>query len=135
MSEQQKTLNPVQSQRRRPISPHLSIYKLPASAILSIGHRISGVGLYFSISVISWWFFALVFSKFENCYLEMTDHIVAKIIICLTSYGFIYHLCTGVRHLFWDIGIGFDIRVVKISDIIVVASSVILTFIFWYFII
>src|SRR5215208_4932552 len=90
--------------RSRPTSPHLSIYRRQISSFLSIGHRLSGAGLFFSLSMIAWWFIFYAFSKFDPYYLGLLDSVFAKIILLLTSYAFFYHLCTGIRHLCWDTG-------------------------------
>ena len=117
--------------RQRPISPHLSIYKPQISSVLSIGHRLSGVGLFFALAAFCWWFSLWVFSKFEPCYLELFDNIIVKIILIIASYGFFYHFSTGVRHLVWDTGRWFSIPAINASGIGAVILSVVLTAIFW----
>ena len=117
--------------RQRPISPHLSIYKPQISSILSIGHRLSGVGLFFALAAFCWWFTLWVFSKFEPCYLELFDNIIVKIILIIASYGFFYHVSTGVRHLVWDTGRWFSIPAINASGIGAVVLSVVLTAVFW----
>lgn len=118
----------------RPISPHLSIYKPQISSVLSIGHRLSGFGLFIALSIFCWWFILWVFSNFESCYLEIFDNIFIKIFIVLVSYGFFYHFCTGIRHLMWDTGRGFSISAINYSGWISVICSFVLTIIFWSFI-
>lgn len=121
--------------RSRPTSPHLSIYRKQISSVLSIGHRLSGAGLFFSLSIMTWWFILFVFSNFDSYYLELLESVFAKIILFLTSYAFFYHLCTGIRHLFWDTGIGFSIKAVNISGWIAVIASFILTGLFWIYVV
>ena len=60
--------------KARPTSPHLSIYKPQISSVLSIGHRLSGIGLFVALAAFCWWFILWVFSKFESCYLDMLDN-------------------------------------------------------------
>ncbi len=117
--------------KTRPISPHLTIYKPQISSVLSIGHRFSGAGLFAMMLALNWWFSMWVFSGFKPCYINMMDNIIVKILLILTSYGFFYHLCTGIRHLVWDTGGGFSICAVKYSGILVIVSSIIFTLIFW----
>ena len=119
----------------RPIAPHITIYKPQISSVLSIGHRTTGVCMYFAFLIISWWFIGLVFSKFDPFYLELANSIPAKTLLVLTSYALFYHMSTGVRHLFWDMGCGFKIKHVDISGWIAVISSFLFTAIFWYLII
>lgn len=115
----------------RPLSPHLSIYKLQISSVLSIGHRLSGIGLFFVICGFCWWFSLWVFSRFEPHYLAVFDSLIVKFILALASYGFFYHLCTGIRHLMWDTGKGFSIAAINKSGWIAVIMSFVLTIIFW----
>jgi len=120
--------------KARPTSPHLSIYKPQISSVLSVGHRLSGIGLFFMISAVSWWFILWVFSRFDSSYLEIFNNGFVKFLLVLTSYAFFYHLCTGIRHLIWDTGRGFSIVAINYSGWLAVAASVILTLIFWIFI-
>lgn len=117
--------------KARPLSPHLGIYKPQISTVLSIGHRASGMGLFFMIVMLSWWFILWVFSKFDNSYLAILNNGFIKFLLVITSYAFFYHLCTGIRHLMWDTGRGFSICSVKYSGVIAVCASIILTIIFW----
>ena len=120
--------------KARPISPHLSIYKPQISSVLSIGHRLSGVGLFFMISALGWWFILWVFSKFDQIYLKIFDSSFVRFLLIVTSYGFFYHLCTGIRHLIWDTGWGFSIRAINYSGWLAVIASILLTLIFWMFV-
>ena len=115
----------------RPISPHLSIYKPQISSVLSIGHRLSGIGLFFMLSTLGWWFILWVFSKFDPVYLRVFDSFFVKFLLILTSYGFFYHLCTGIRHLIWDTGCSFSIKTINYSGWAAVIASIVLTLIFW----
>lgn len=124
MSQENKT-------RKRPLSPHLSIYKPQISSVLSIGHRLSGVGLFFILAAFCWWFALWVFSKFEPCYLDLFNNILVKSILVIASYGFFYHVCTGVRHLVWDMGKWFSIEEVNRTGVAAVVFSIILTVLFW----
>lgn len=122
---------PEEIKHSRPISPHLTIYKPQINSITSIGHRLSGIGLFFALTGICWWFILWVFSKFNPCYLDFLTHSMVKLILFLVSYAFFYHLCSGIRHLIWDTGNGFSVRAIDYSGWVVIASSVILTAILW----
>lgn len=115
----------------RPISPHLGIYKPQISTVLSIGHRFSGIGLFVMISALIWWFVLWVFSGFGESYLAIFSNILIKILLGITTYGFFYHLCTGIRHLIWDTGRGFEIKTINWSGWLAVFASIILTAMFW----
>ncbi len=125
--------DPIVIKNSRPLSPHLSIYKPQISSVLSIGHRLSGVGLFFGLSAFCWWFIFWVFSKFEPCYLDCLDSTLVKFILFLASYGYFYHFCTGIRHLIWDAGYGFSIKSINVTGWLAVIASVCLTGIYWLF--
>lgn len=119
------------SKKGRPLSPHLSIYKPQISSILSIGHRISGAGLFLMLLFFCWYFIFWVFSGFEESYGFIFDYKIIKTIIFITSYGYFYHLCMGIRHLIWDTGFGFSICALHIGGWIALACSVMFTLCFW----
>ncbi|MGC0371629.1 MAG: hypothetical protein DGJ47_000322 [Rickettsiaceae bacterium] len=123
-----------ETKNKRPLSPHLSIYKPQISSVLSIGHRMSGTGLFVMILALSWWFILWVFSGFNNCYFECFDNLIVKSLLYITSYGYFYHFCTGIRHLVWDTGRGFEINCINRSGVAVILISVILTALFWLYI-
>lgn len=125
--------DPVVIKNSRPLSPHLSIYKPQISSVLSIGHRLSGAGLFLGLSAFCWWFIFWVFNKFEPCYLECLDSALVKFILFLMSYGYFYHFCTGIRHLVWDAGYGFSIKSINLTGWLAVIASVCLTVIYWLF--
>src|SRR5690349_3272487 len=97
-------------QNNRPTSPHLGIYRLQISSVLSIFHRLSGMALFFGSSVIAWWFILWVFNKFDPCYLYITKYWLFKLALFTLSFAGFYHLSTGIRHLMWDMGCGFSIK-------------------------
>ena len=124
----------LMTKNRRPMSPHLSIYKPQISTVLSIGHRISGFGLFVMLLFLGWFFTLWVFSDFDDIYSEIFDYKIIKVLLMLTSYGYFYHLCTGIRHLFWDMGLGFSIKAIDIGGYIAVITSLVFTIVFWYMI-
>lgn len=93
----------------RPTSPHLQVYKLPLTGIISISHRITGVLLSAGLLLVVMLFYAL--SQGEGAYAAMQST-VSFWLVKLMYWGFIYalffHLCHGIRHLFWDVGDGFE---------------------------
>ncbi|ABV73076.1 Succinate dehydrogenase cytochrome b-556 subunit [Rickettsia canadensis str. McKiel] len=113
---------------KRPISPHLSIYKMQISSTLSILHRITGVALFFAVSILAWW---LILSKYDNNYLYLASCYIIKICLVAVSYAWFYHLCNGIRYLFWAIGYCFSIKAVNITGWCVVICSTLLTILLW----
>jgi len=112
----------------RPLSPHLSIYRPLWTMILSITHRITGVGLAVSITMITWWFLALAISEeyFEVANAVMTS-VVGGFILIVSLWALSFHLCNGIRHLFWDAGKGLELETAYRSGLAVMAGSVVLT--------
>ncbi|MBT5406129.1 MAG: succinate dehydrogenase, cytochrome b556 subunit [Gammaproteobacteria bacterium] len=113
---------------KRPLSPHLQIYKPQLTSVLSITHRFTGVVLsLFSILIP----FSLVFISFGSDYyqlfLQILDHIIIKIILIGTVFSLAFHLSNGVRHLFWDMGLGLSIKDSYMSGYLVILLSLVLT--------
>ena len=117
-----------------PLSPHLQIYRWHISSLLSITHRISGVINLLALMLIFFWLVAL--SLGENNYelfLLVINSFFGKFILIGFTWSMSFHLLSGIRHLVWDIGYGFEIKTANISGIIVIISSLALTIIFWLF--
>ena len=112
----------------RPLSPHLSIYRPLWTMILSITHRITGVGLAVSSIMITWWFLALAIGEdyFETANAAMTS-VVGGFILIASLWALAFHLCNGIRHLFWDAGKGLDLDTAYRSGLAVMAGSIVLT--------
>ena len=119
---------------KNPLSPHLQIYRWHISSLLSITHRISGVINLLALILIFFWLTAL--SLGENNYesfLLIINSFFGKFILIGFTWSMIFHSLSGVRHLIWDLGYGFEIKTANISGIIVIISSLALTIIFWLF--
>ena len=112
----------------RPLSPHLSIYRLLYTMILSITHRITGVGMAVSLALITWWFMALAINE---SYFELANAVLSSVvggfILIVSLWALAFHFCNGIRHLFWDAGKGLDLDSAWRSAIMVLAGSVVLT--------
>ena len=117
-----------------PLSPHLQIYRWHISSLLSITHRISGVINLFALILIFFWL--IVLSSGESNYelfLLIINSFLGKFILVSFTWSMSFHLLSGIRHLVWDIGYGFEIKTANISGIVVIFSSLALTIIFWLF--
>ena len=115
-----------------PLSPHLQIYRWHISSLLSIIHRIAGVINLLALILIFFWLLVLSFgaSNYE-IFLLMINSFIGKFILIGFSWSMNFHILSGIRHLVWDIGYGFEIKSANISGIIVIISSLVLTIIFW----
>ncbi len=126
-------------QDNRPLSPHIQIYKPQITSITSILHRITGVGLYIGLlllcAVISYYTYQINFIDQDTYECDcMVFIVIIYSVMFLWSFALYYHLCNGVRHLFWDIGKGFEIKTVKKTGIIVILTSLLLTILSFYFV-
>ena len=119
---------------QNPLSPHLQIYRWHISSLLSIIHRISGVINLLALILIFFWL--LVLSLGESNYelfLLIINSFFGKFILIGFTWSMSFHLLSGIRHLVWDLGYGFEIKTANISGIIVIICSLVLTIIFWLF--
>ncbi|MDC0232258.1 succinate dehydrogenase, cytochrome b556 subunit [Pelagibacteraceae bacterium] len=119
---------------KNPLSPHLQIYKWHISSLLSIIHRISGVINLLALILIFFWLIFL--SLGENNYqsfLLIINSFVGKFILIGFTWSMSFHLLSGIRHLVWDLGYGFEIKTANITGMIVIIFSLALTIIFWLF--
>lgn len=117
---------------KRPMSPHLQIYKLPLTAMMSVLHRGTGVALSVG-SLFLIWVLAAAASGPES--FATVQAVMSSWFGYLVLFGFTatlyYHLCTGIRHMLWDLGIGLDLESNEKSAKALVAAAVILTVLTW----
>ncbi len=112
----------------RPLSPHLTIYRLQITSALSILHRMTGVALAVPAALIVWWLLAAGSSPIGfNAANSVLTSWFGKTILTLSLWAFWYHFANGIRHLVWDSGRGFELPTVTRSGIAVVVASFILT--------
>ena len=117
-----------------PLSPHLQIYRWHISSLLSIIHRISGVINLLALILILFWLVILSLGESNyELFLFAINSFFGKFILILFTWSMSFHLLSGIRHLVWDLGYGFEIKTANISGIIVIISSLVLTIIFWLF--
>ena len=120
------------SKAGRPLSPHLTIYRWPISMTLSILHRFTGVALSVGLIVLTIWLLALsVEAAAFDQVTALLGSIFGKFLLVGFSFAFFFHLCNGIRHLFWDVGKGFEMRQVTASAWSVVVVSSALTLWLW----
>ena len=121
-------------QKERPLSPHLTVYKPQITMVLSITHRIMGSFLAISTPVLVYWLMAVAsgpeaYAELQACF----SHWFAKLFLLAWTFAFFYHMCNGIRHLFWDVGQGYEIETLYKSGYMVVGSATILTCVTTYF--
>ena len=116
----------------RPLSPHLQVYRPQLTSVLSITHRATGIGLSFGIILLITW---IVAAAAGVNYFNMVNSLVTswfgKLVLLGFTWALFYHLCNGIRHLFWDAGFGFELSTVYKSGYATIAGSIILTATAW----
>ena len=119
-------------ENKSPLSPHIQVYRWQISSLVSISHRISGIINIIAISLICLWISLIFFSEsnYETINL-LLNSMVGKFTILGITWSFSFQILSEIRHLFMDLGYGFELRTTKISGIIVIFGSIILTIIFF----
>ena len=115
-----------------PLSPHLQIYKWQISSLLSITHRIVGVINFILIVLICLWIMSLFFgvSSYETIQIFLNTSL-GKFLIISLCWTFSFHILNELRHLFWDLGYGFDLKISKITGVMALVGSFLLTILFY----
>ena len=118
--------------RSRPLSPHLQVYRLPLPALMSISHRATGVLLAAGSLVLVYWLAAVASGPdaFADAQ-ALLGSLPGRALLLLLTFSLFYHLGNGIRHLFWDAGLGFELRTAHASGVAVIAAAVVLTLAAW----
>ena len=115
-----------------PLSPHIQIYRWHISSLVSISHRITGIVNITAITIICLWIFSLLLG--ENSY-DLTklflQSIFGKFIIISLTWSFSFQVLSEIRHLIMDLGYGFELKITKITGLIVIFGSIFLTILFY----
>ena len=120
--------------RERPLSPHLQVYKPQLTSILSIMHRMTGIALAVGTCLLVWWL--VVISLGGEFYLTIQNIMgswYGRLTLFSWSFALFYHLCNGIRHLFWDMGRGLELPEAYRSGWIVITAAVALTLGTWVY--
>ena len=115
-----------------PLSPHIQIYNWHVSSLVSISHRISGVINYlFFIFLCIWISFVFLFGQHYNLFADFFNSIFGKFFVISIVWSFSFQILSEIRHLIMDLGYGFEIQTTKITGLIVIFGSIILTIVFY----
>ena len=116
----------------RPLSPHIQIYKPQLTSVLSITHRATGVFLCLGAMVFAWWVVALSIGPEAFAAVRAAlGSWLGRLLLFAWTFSFFFHLCNGVRHLFWDAGLGLELQSAYASGKAVIAGSIALTLLAW----
>jgi len=122
------------SARQRPLSPHLQVYKPQLTSVLSITHRATGVFLSLGALALCYWLLAIAAGpEFYATAQHFWASWFGQILLFAWVASLYYHLCNGIRHLFWDAGYGLELKATYVSGYAVVAVSIVLTLATWIF--
>jgi succinate dehydrogenase / fumarate reductase, cytochrome b subunit len=110
-------------------------YRFQITSTLSILHRLTGIALAIGSVLLAWWLVAVAAG---GEVFVATHAFIASPIGMLLLFGwsiaFFYHLCSGIRHLAWDAGYGFEIREAYRSGYVVIAATAVLTVASWLYV-
>ena len=111
-----------------PLSPHIQIYNWHISSLVSISHRITGIINFASLTLICFWVSYLVLGKdnYELIFIFLNSFI-GKFLILAIVWSFSFQILSEIRHLFWNYGIGFELKTANITGSLVIVGSFILT--------
>ena len=122
----------MSSSAKPPLSPHLQIYRLPITGILSITHRATGVFLSIGALVMVWALAAAALGP--ESYNTVYQHLASwygQIFLLALTFSLYLHFCNGIRHLFWDVGLGFELETVNKTAKLAIVATIVLTGATW----
>ena len=117
---------------KRPLSPHIQVYRWQWTMLLSISHRATGIGLGVGTLLLVWWLVAAASGPeaFETVQ-EFIGSFIGQLLLFGWTFALFYHLCNGIRHLGWDMGLGFELDTAYKSGLAVLGVSAALTILSW----
>ena len=111
-----------------PLSPHIQIYRWHVSSLVSISHRITGIINILAITLICIFFIFFSFSEGSHEFIKLfIQSIIGKFFILGISWSFSFQILSEIRHLIMDFGYGFELKTTKITGLIVIFGSFVLT--------
>lgn len=115
-----------------PLSPHLQIYRPQLTTVMSITHRATGLFLSLGTVMLLYWLVAAAlgpdaYAEAQRCFAAVPT----QVLLIGWTFAFFYHLCNGIRHLFWDVGWGFELTTAYRSGYVVIAVTVAMTGLIW----
>ncbi len=118
--------------QNRPLSPHLQVYRPQLTSMLSITHRLTGVALAVGTFVLVWWLVAAAMGPEAYATVQgVISSVIGRLLLFGWTLALFYHLCNGIRHLFWDAGYGYELKTAYASGWAVMAAAVGLTLVAW----
>jgi succinate dehydrogenase / fumarate reductase cytochrome b subunit len=118
--------------RARPLSPHLQVYRMTVSMLMSGLHRITGLALYFGSALLAWWLIAAASGpKYFSFVNDILGSIPGKLVLLGYTWALLHHMIGGLRHFIWDTGKGFELKTVDLMSWLTIIVSLLLTLAVW----
>ena len=118
---------------KRPLSPHLQIYRPSFTMMMSIMHRISGVVLYFgSFLLLAWYISILLGPEAYQLLNKLFSFLIIKLALFVFTWIFFHHLFGGIRHFIWDTGRGFELNTIEWLARLTAIFSLLSALIVWF---
>lgn len=118
--------------RARPLSPHLTVYKWPATMLMSILHRVTGGALYFGTVLVVWW---LVAASISQRQFDIANAVfgswIGRLVLLGYTWALMHHMLGGIRHLVWDTGLGLEKHTATKIAWVNLGASALLTVLIW----
>ena len=119
-------------ENKQPLSPHIQIYRWHISSLVSISHRITGIINIIAITFICLWASCLLLGEANYQLINLfLSSLVGKFFILAITWSFSFQVLSEIRHLIMDLGYGYELNTTKISGLLVIFGSVILTIFFY----
>ena len=115
-------------ENKNPLSPHIQIYRWHISSLVSISHRITGVINIVAITLICIWVSLLVLGETNYSFInQLLNSILGKFIALVLVWSFSFQMLSEIRHLIMDLGYGFELQTTRITGLLVIFGSFLLT--------
>jgi succinate dehydrogenase / fumarate reductase cytochrome b subunit len=122
----------VQQTRERPLSPHLTVYRLHINMLMSIVHRITGGALYFGTLLLAAWLVSAAMGEWAFAFVNgLFAHPIGILVLLGYTWAVLHHMLGGMRHLIWDTGRGLDLKSVDALSWLTILGSLTATAAIW----
>ena len=119
-------------QSDRPLSPHLQVYRPQLGSVMSISHRLTGLFLGVGALFLTFWLSSIAGGPSQYATVQaLVDSLFGRAILVAWTFSLFYHLCNGIRHLFWDAGYGYDLQSARLSGWATLVVSALMTAGLW----
>ena len=117
-------------ENKSPLSPHIQIYRWHISSLVSISHRVTGIINIIAITLICLWVSLLFFGEVNYAMINFVlNSYLGKFIVLGLAWSFSFQILSEIRHLIMDMGYGFELQTTRITGLVVIFGSILLTII------